>query len=81
MDPCVGWFQEEQEGPALRTWLKIWETNAQEMGALLEQQLQQNNNNNNSSNSNGNNNNNSSSNGNNNNNNVVVGTSNINRLL
>ncbi|EDW07574.2 uncharacterized protein Dmoj_GI15833 [Drosophila mojavensis] len=50
MDPCVGWFQEEQEGPALRTWLKIWETSSQEMGPLLEQQLQQSNNNNNSSN-------------------------------
>ncbi|XP_039152468.1 non-canonical poly(A) RNA polymerase protein Trf4-1 isoform X2 [Drosophila simulans] len=41
MDPFVGWFQKEQEGPSLCTWLKIWETNAQEMGALLNQQLQQ----------------------------------------
>lgn len=41
MDPFVGWFQEEQEGPALRTWCKIWETNAHEMSQLLEQQNQQ----------------------------------------
>uniref|UniRef100_W8CAZ5 polynucleotide adenylyltransferase n=1 Tax=Ceratitis capitata TaxID=7213 RepID=W8CAZ5_CERCA len=41
MDPFVGWFQEEQEGPALRTWCKIWETNAHDMSQLLEQQSQQ----------------------------------------
>ncbi|KAI8128202.1 hypothetical protein FF38_03866 [Lucilia cuprina] len=41
MDPFVGWFQEEQEGPALLTWCKIWETNAHEMSQLLEQQNQQ----------------------------------------
>lgn len=38
MDSFVGWFQEEQEGPALRTWFNIWETNLQEME--LQQQLQ-----------------------------------------
>uniref|UniRef100_U5ETV5 polynucleotide adenylyltransferase n=1 Tax=Corethrella appendiculata TaxID=1370023 RepID=U5ETV5_9DIPT len=26
MDPAVAWFQEEQEGPAKRIWLGIWET-------------------------------------------------------
>lgn len=41
MDPFVGWFQEEQEGPAFLTWCKIWETNAHEMSQLLEQQNQQ----------------------------------------
>ncbi|XP_067639501.1 non-canonical poly(A) RNA polymerase protein Trf4-1-like isoform X2 [Eurosta solidaginis] len=41
MDPFVGWFQEEQEGPALRTWCKIWETTAHDMSQLLEQQSQQ----------------------------------------
>lgn len=41
MDPFVGWFQEEQEGPSLSTWVKIWETNAHEMSQLLEQQNQQ----------------------------------------
>ncbi|XP_055911950.1 non-canonical poly(A) RNA polymerase protein Trf4-1-like [Eupeodes corollae] len=40
MDPFVGWFQEEQEGPALRTWYKIWETNAHEMSQLLDLQQQ-----------------------------------------
>ncbi|XP_030378525.1 non-canonical poly(A) RNA polymerase protein Trf4-1 isoform X2 [Scaptodrosophila lebanonensis] len=80
MDPYVGWFQEEQVGPAYYTWLKIWETNAQEMGALIEQQIQQSNNNNNSSGGNGNSNNNGGS-SNNNNNQQVVGTSNSNKLL
>lgn len=74
MDPFVGWFQEEQEGPALRTWFAIWETNSAEMQQQLE--LQQNNknyNNNNGSNSinnsNGNNHHHNSNNNNNNNNN------------
>lgn len=26
MDPAVAWFQEEQNGPAKRIWLAIWET-------------------------------------------------------
>lgn len=26
MDPSVAWFQEEQDGPAKRIWLAIWET-------------------------------------------------------
>ncbi|XP_053697857.1 non-canonical poly(A) RNA polymerase protein Trf4-1-like [Sabethes cyaneus] len=26
MDPAVAWFQEEQEGPAKRMWMGIWET-------------------------------------------------------
>lgn len=26
MDPAVAWFQEEQNGPAKRTWLAIWDT-------------------------------------------------------
>lgn len=30
MDPAVAWFQEEQNGPAKRIWLGIWET-VQEM--------------------------------------------------
>lgn len=50
MDSFVGWFQEEQEGPALRTWFNIWETNLQEMELqqqLLAQQQQRNNGNNN----------------------------------
>lgn len=40
MDPFVNWFQEEQEGPALRTWYKIWETNAIEMSKILDLQQQ-----------------------------------------
>lgn len=35
MDPAVAWFQEEQNGPAKRLWISIWET-IQEM----DQQLQ-----------------------------------------
>lgn len=60
MDPFVGWFQEEQEGPSLRTWFAIWETNALEMQQQFEQQqLQQKQNSfNNNSNTNSNNNNN-----------------------
>lgn len=50
MDSFVGWFQEEQEGPALRTWFNIWETNLQEMELqqqqILAQQQQRNNGNN-----------------------------------
>ncbi|GAB0090026.1 Non-canonical poly(A) RNA polymerase protein Trf4-1 [Sergentomyia squamirostris] len=26
MDPAVAWFQEEQDGPAKRIWLQIWDT-------------------------------------------------------
>lgn len=26
MDPAVAWFQDEQDGPAKRTWLDIWDT-------------------------------------------------------
>lgn len=26
MDPCISWFQPEQEGPAKRLWLRIWQT-------------------------------------------------------
>lgn len=26
MDPAVAWYQPEQEGPAKRLWLRIWET-------------------------------------------------------
>ncbi|GBP87235.1 Non-canonical poly(A) RNA polymerase protein Trf4-1 [Eumeta japonica] len=26
MDPAVGWYQPEQEGPAKRLWLRIWES-------------------------------------------------------
>lgn len=29
MDPAVAWFQEEQEGPAKRVWMSIWETMAE----------------------------------------------------
>lgn len=29
MDPAVAWFQEEQEGPAKRVWMGIWETMAE----------------------------------------------------
>ncbi|XP_058445784.1 non-canonical poly(A) RNA polymerase protein Trf4-1-like [Malaya genurostris] len=29
MDPAVAWFQEEQEGPAKRMWMSIWETMAE----------------------------------------------------
>lgn len=29
MDPSVAWFQEEQEGPAKRVWMGIWETMAE----------------------------------------------------
>ncbi|XP_077302789.1 terminal nucleotidyltransferase 4B-like isoform X2 [Arctopsyche grandis] len=25
MDPCVAWFQPEQEGPAQRVWLRVWD--------------------------------------------------------
>lgn len=39
MDPAVAWFQEEQEGPAKRLWLSIWDT-IQEM-EQEQQQLQQ----------------------------------------
>lgn len=56
MDSFVGWFQEEQEGPALRTWFNIWETNLQEMEIqqqLLAQQQQRNNGNNNNNGGNG----------------------------
>lgn len=51
----MGWFQEEQQGPALRTWFAIWETNSTEMQQQLEhQQQQQKSNFNNNSNNNGN---------------------------
>lgn len=36
MDPAVAWFQEEQNGPAKRIWLQIWETNLE-----MDQQQQQ----------------------------------------
>lgn len=26
MDPAVAWFQEEQDGPAKRIWMAIWDT-------------------------------------------------------
>ena len=26
MDPAIGWFQPEQEGPAKDLWMRIWET-------------------------------------------------------
>ncbi|XP_050671336.1 non-canonical poly(A) RNA polymerase protein Trf4-1-like [Leptidea sinapis] len=29
MDPNVGWYQPEQEGPAKRLWLRIWETQSE----------------------------------------------------
>ncbi|XP_047540021.1 non-canonical poly(A) RNA polymerase protein Trf4-1-like isoform X2 [Vanessa atalanta] len=29
MDPYVGWYQPEQEGPAKRLWLRIWETQSE----------------------------------------------------
>ncbi|XP_073962368.1 non-canonical poly(A) RNA polymerase protein Trf4-1-like [Choristoneura fumiferana] len=29
MDPAVGWYQPEQEGPAKRLWLRIWETQSE----------------------------------------------------
>lgn len=45
MDPVVGWYQEEQEGPALRTWHAIWETHSTEIQKQLELQQQQQNNN------------------------------------
>lgn len=54
MDPYVGWFQEEQDGPALRTWFAIWETNSLEMQQQLEQQNSGKNSNNSSANNNNN---------------------------
>lgn len=33
MDPATGWFQEEQQGPARKAWLAIWET-IQEMDQI-----------------------------------------------
>uniref|UniRef100_A0A182JBT2 Uncharacterized protein n=1 Tax=Anopheles atroparvus TaxID=41427 RepID=A0A182JBT2_ANOAO len=29
MDPAVAWYQEEQEGPSMAVWLRIWETNTE----------------------------------------------------
>lgn len=29
MDPAVAWYQPEQEGPAKRLWLRIWETQSE----------------------------------------------------
>ncbi|KFB34964.1 hypothetical protein ZHAS_00000722 [Anopheles sinensis] len=29
MDPAVAWYQEEQEGPSMAVWLRIWETNSE----------------------------------------------------
>lgn len=40
MDPSIGWFQHEQEGPSKRLWLSIWET-IQEMEMEQQQQQQQ----------------------------------------
>lgn len=37
MDPAVAWFQEEQNGPAKRLWLAIWET-IQDMDQQTQQQ-------------------------------------------
>lgn len=36
MDPAVAWFQEEQNGPAKRLWLAIWDT-IQEMDQTQQQ--------------------------------------------
>lgn len=33
MDPAVAWFQEEQEGPAKRIWLNIWESELENIAA------------------------------------------------
>lgn len=33
MDPAVAWFQEEQDGPAKRIWMQIWETELENIAA------------------------------------------------
>uniref|UniRef100_A0A8W7PMH9 polynucleotide adenylyltransferase n=1 Tax=Anopheles coluzzii TaxID=1518534 RepID=A0A8W7PMH9_ANOCL len=34
MDPAVAWYQEEQDGPAKHTWMRIWESNSDLYGPL-----------------------------------------------
>lgn len=38
MDPAVAWFQEEQDGPAKRIWLNIWETELENIAAAQAQE-------------------------------------------
>lgn len=38
MDPAVAWFQEEQDGPAKRIWLNIWETELESIAAAQAQE-------------------------------------------
>lgn len=46
MDPAVAWFQEEQDGPAKRIWMTIWDT-ISEMDSSTQTAVNHLNNNNN----------------------------------